>query len=375
MPMTETRHRRCAWGGAGMLAVILALAFAPAANADASWSFDPPSWDFGTVVPGTGPTPPKAFTLTNTGDVELSAIFVSVAGSEGAGFGLAGNTCGKLAPGASCEISVDFEPSSPGAKDGQLQVASQGGLAPPASAELLGYGAGPEVSVAPSSHVFSALPLGEVSTPQSFSVTNTGSLDLTISWLAMVIYIHGDEDQFKVSGGTCTSGLVLPPGHACTIEARFAPTRYGSLTGDLLIASDAPNSPHVVTLSGFGIRPAEPGLPPFLEPRVSILRGPAKGTNSRRAVFRLHASAAAATIVCKLDDQQWFKTCESLVSYRNLRPGRHRFVVRAFDAQGRWGPPTVFRWRVLKRACAAPRARPTHAASPRRRACRSDRPS
>lgn len=297
-----------------------------------------------------------------------------VAGSEGAGFGLAGNTCGKLAPDASCEISVDFEPSSPGAKEGQLQVASQGGLVPPASAELHGNGAAPEVSVSPSSHVFSALPLGVISTPQTFSVANTGSLDLTISWLAMVIYIHGDEDQFNVSGGTCTSGLVLPPGHACTIEARFVPTRYGLLTGDLLIASDAPNSPHVVALSGFGIRPAEPSPPPFSEPRIAIVRGPAKETSSRRAVFRLHASPAAATIVCKLDNQEWFKACESPVSYRNLRPGRHRFLVRAFDAQGRWGVPTVFRWRVLERACAAP-ARSAHAASPRRRACRSDRRS
>jgi hypothetical protein len=341
-----SRHERCTWAGA--LALLLALVFAPAAHADASWSFDPPSWDFGAVVPGTGPTPPKAFTLTNTGDVELSPVLVSVAGNDGAGFGLAGNTCGKLAPGASCEISVDFEPTSPGAKEGQLQVASQGGLAPLASAELRGYGAGPEVSVTPSSHAFHSLPLGAVSTPQTSVVTNTGSLDLTISWLAMVIYIHGDEDQFKLSGGTCASGLVLPPGDACTIEARFAPTRFGSLTGDLLISSDAPGSPDVITLSGFGTRPAEPGLPPFVQPSISIVRRPAKGTSSRRAVFWLRGSASAATIVCKIDNQQSFRTCESPVRYRNLRPGRHRFVVRAFDAQGRWGPPTVFRWRVFE---------------------------
>lgn len=300
------------------------------------------------MVPGTGPTPPKVFTLTNTGDVELAAVFVSVGSSDGAGFGLAGNTCGKLAPGASCEISVDFEPSRPGQKEGQLQVASQNGLAPPASAELHGYASGPEVSVTPDSYTFPALPLGAVSSPQSFAVTNTGSLDLTISSFAMLIYIHGDEDQFKLSGGTCTAGLVLPPGDACTIEARFAPTRFESLTGDLLIVSDAPSSPNVVTLSGFGIRPTEPGIPPFVPPRVSIVRRPAKGTSSRRAVFWLQGSAAAATIGCKIDNQPWFKRCESLVRYRNLRPGRHRFVVRAFDAQGRWGPPTVFRWRVFE---------------------------
>ncbi|HEU5143338.1 MAG TPA: choice-of-anchor D domain-containing protein [Solirubrobacterales bacterium] len=356
----ETGRR--GWGGAGIFVISLLLALAPPAYGDASWSFDPPSWDFGTVVPGTGPTPPKAFTLSNTGDVELSAVFVMVGGNEGAGFGLAGNTCGKLAPGASCQISVDFDPSTPGAKEGTLQVASHGGLAPQASVELSGRGAGPELSVAPSTHEYPALPLGAVSPPHTFTVTNTGSLDLTLSWLATVTYIHGDEDQFEVSGGSCAPDQVLAPGGTCTVEVRFAPTRPGPLIGDLLISSDAPGSPHVVTLSGFGIQPQLPGfvLPPFVEPRVSILRRPAKVTNDPRAVFWLKASASAATVACKLDHEQWFKACESPVTYRNLRPGRHRFSVLAFDTFGRKGRPKVFRWRVW-----APAPRPARARGPR----------
>src|SRR3954452_14682252 len=87
-----------------MLATISSATTAHAA--EASWSFNPASWDFGTVVPGTGPTPPKAFVLTTTGEVELQPFFVSVGGEAGGGFSLAGNTCGKLAPGAHCEISV-----------------------------------------------------------------------------------------------------------------------------------------------------------------------------------------------------------------------------------------------------------------------------
>jgi hypothetical protein len=328
-------------------ALLAALSFAPAARADASWSFEPPSWDFGTLVPGNGASSPKVFTLTNTGDAELSAVFVSVAGSEGAGFELAGHTCGKLAPSASCEISITFNPSTPGPKDGQLQISSQGALAPPASAELSGTGAGPEVSLVPDSLAFGSLPLGDVSAPQTFTVTNTGSLDLTISWLSIVIYVHGDTDQFQLTGGTCAAKLVVPPGGSCTVETRFAPTRPGPLLADLLIASDAPGSPDRVELAGVGVAPEVRSLvPPFIEPSVAVLHRPAQRTTKRHAVFWLRGSSSAALFVCKLDREEWFRRCESPVRYSRLRPGRHRFAVRAYDPQGRPGAVSVFRWRI-----------------------------
>src|SRR5918996_3630066 len=136
------------------VAMLVVLAFVSSAKAsEASWSFEPASWDFGTRIPGTGPSPPKAFTLTNTGEVELQSFFVAVGGSDGAGFSLTGNSCGKLVPGASCTIDVTFNPTIAGEKHGQLSVSSMGGLAPPASAELSGTGAGPRVSIAPEMEV------------------------------------------------------------------------------------------------------------------------------------------------------------------------------------------------------------------------------
>jgi hypothetical protein len=339
------------WGVVALSAVtalLAALSFAPAARADASWSFAPASWDFGTVVPGSGPSSPKVFTLTNSGDAELSVVLVSVGGNEGAGFKLAGNKCGKpLAPGASCEISVSFNPSTPGPKDGQLQVASQGGLAPLASAELSGAGAGPEISLAPASLAFGALPLGTVSAPRTFTLTNTGSLDLKISSLSLVLYLHADTDQFMIAGGTCAAGSIVPPGGNCTVETRFAPTRPGQQFADLLIASDAPGLPHRVELEGVGVAPeVGPLLPPFIEPRVTILHAPDKRTAKRHAVFWLRGSTTAAAIVCKIDGEENFKRCESPVRYHRLRPGRHRFAVRAYDPQGRRGRVIVFWWRI-----------------------------
>lgn len=332
---------------------MLALAFAPSAHAAPGWSFDPPSWDFGVVVPGTGPTPPKTFTLTNTGDVDLSPSLIALGGSAGSGFKRTRLTRGTLSPAESCEVDIVFDPSTAGPKQGQFSIGSQDGLAPPATIQLSGTGAGPEVSVAPRSLPFPALPLGAVSEPSTFTLTNTGSLDLRVSWLAItLLYLHGDTDQFQITGGTCADGAIVPSAGSCTVQTRFAPTRSGYLAADLLIVSDAPGSPHVVTLEGFGIAPtlspAPP--PPFVEPHAAILRRPAKRTPHRHAAFWLRGSSSATAnrFACKLDSQPYFKVCQSPVRYRRLRPGRHRFAVRVFDGNGRWGRPTVFRWRIVR---------------------------
>jgi hypothetical protein len=96
------------------LTMLVALSYASTADAaEATWSFDPAGWDFGTVVPGTGPTAPKAFTLTNTGEVELHPFFVSVGGEGGSGFALAGDTCGDLPPVAAAKSASPLIPPAP----------------------------------------------------------------------------------------------------------------------------------------------------------------------------------------------------------------------------------------------------------------------
>jgi hypothetical protein len=335
---------------AAVVLVLLAmLALAPQARAAASWSFDPGSWDFGTVTPGDGPTPPKAFTLTNTGDVELSVVFVSVAGSEGAGFSIAENKCGKkLAPATSCTISVSFNPSSAGPKDGELGVASQGGLAPPASAELSGAGAGPVVSIAPAALSFEPRDVGAGPSPaKSFTLANDGALGLTISSVCICVYRYSDTDQFHITGGTCAAGLVVEPEESCTLEVAFAPTRPGSRVADLLVVSDAPDSPHLATLEGFGIAPPAQflGSPPFINPLVSLVHRPPRRTSKRRAAFWFRGSPSAARFACRLDAPE-FKICESPIRYSALRLGRHHFAVRALDANNRFGSITHFRWFV-----------------------------
>jgi len=134
------------------------------------------------------------------------------------------------APGADCEISVTFDPSSAGAKQGQLSVASQGGLAPPASTELSGTGAGPVVSIAPSRRTFEPLDLGGgPSASKTFTIAHEGQLDLSISSIAtqanqIYNYPGAAAEQFELAGGTCKVGVAVPPGASCTVDVTFSPT-------------------------------------------------------------------------------------------------------------------------------------------------------
>jgi hypothetical protein len=334
--------------------MLVAMSSASTAHAtESSWSFNPSSWDFGTIVPGTGPTPPKAFTLTNTGEVELRPFFVSIGSETGGGFSLAGNGCGNLAPGAECSISVTFDPSTAGAKKGQLSVASEGGLAPPVSAQLRGTGAGPVVSIAPATQTFEPLALGSGPlAPKTLTIANEGQLDLAIASISIksdVTYNYpgAAAEQFELVGGTCKAGVAVPPGAACTVGVTFSPTAPGALSAQLRIADNAPGAAHVADLEGFGIAPLwqPPPQSPYIAPSASIAHRPARRTVSRRAVFWLRGSPAAARFACKLDEGL-FRVCESPVRYRGLGEGRHRFAVRALDGSGRWGAPAEFRWQI-----------------------------
>jgi hypothetical protein len=342
-----------------LLAVtLLALVFAPTAKAtEAQWSFSPTSWNFGEVIPGTGPTPPKAFVLTNTGEVDLQPALISI-GSEEGEFKFAGNTCkgSKLAPGAKCEIGVTFNPSTPGPKEGELEVQSQAGLATPAGAELSGYGAGPIVSITPEALNFGQVVVGEVSAPKTFTVRNDGPLTLAISSLEIPTG-EGPEGplpiEFHIAGGTCKAGGTVPPGASCTVDVIFAPTVVQGISTFVKIVDNAFDSPHSAYLSGMSLKEAPWSyISPYghnLRARVFIRKHPPHRTSARSAVFGLRGSWNASRFVCKLD-QGPLKACGDSISYRGLSVGSHHFEARAFNASGDIHPgrPTIYRWRIRR---------------------------
>jgi ASPM-SPD-2-Hydin domain-containing protein/centrosomal CEP192-like protein/Ig-like domain-containing protein/immunoglobulin I-set domain protein/BACON domain-containing protein len=94
----------------------------------------------------------------------------------------------------------------------------------------------------------SSLSFGSVNVSSSSSknvtLTNAGNANITISNVTVA------GAGFNASG--VSTGLILTPGQAATLTATFAPAATGSVTGSIAVASDATNSPDIITVSGTG---------------------------------------------------------------------------------------------------------------------------
>jgi hypothetical protein len=83
-------------------------------------------------------------------------------------------------------------------------------------------------------------------------------------------------------------------------------------------------------------------------PNTKIIAAPQRLTTRRTARFRFASTEARSRFECKLDKNHW-ATCRATKAYRNLRPGWHRFRVRAIDSAGHADPtPATRTWRVRK---------------------------
>ena len=100
----------------------------------------------------------------------------------------------------------------------------------------------------PASIDFGSITAGASST-QSITVTNTGTASASITQLT------------ETGAGFSADGLTVPyslsPNASATIQVSFAPGSPGSYSGTLSLASDAPNSPLSVGLSGTGTQPPQ----------------------------------------------------------------------------------------------------------------------
>src|SRR5206468_10699640 len=83
------------------------------------------------------------------------------------------------------------------------------------------------------------------SSTQAVTLTNSGQTDIQVS-------------QVGVTGAAfTTTGLVapatIPAGQSVALQAKFAPTAAGAVTGAITITSDAQTATSTVALSGTGV--------------------------------------------------------------------------------------------------------------------------
>ena len=200
----------------------------------------------------------QSVTLKNVGTATLNMSAITVTGD----FTRSGCAVASLAAGASCTMSVAFQPTALGARSGTLQVASNA-AGSPHSVALTGTGTvtpAPQAQLSSTVVAFGSTAVGATSPPQVVTLSNVGSANLVVSAIA----IAGD---FAYSG--CGFPLTLAPGASCDFSITFRPLTTGAHTGGIDVTSNAAGSPHHIGLSGNAVATASPAIV-VLPPSVSF---------------------------------------------------------------------------------------------------------
>jgi hypothetical protein len=195
---------------------------------------------------------PKTVTLKNTGNKTL------ILNGTGDGFKIAGtnplsfletNNCGTgVAAGASCAISVTFQPTVAGNLKATLSI-SDNALQQPQTIALTGTGAAPAAKLASTVLKFPATAEGK-SSAMTVKLSNTGNMALSLSGTGRGFSISGTNARSFTQKNNC--GTSLAAGKSCIITVTFAPKQAGALSAALVIADNAPGSPQKVALRGTG---------------------------------------------------------------------------------------------------------------------------
>jgi hypothetical protein len=340
-----------------VLSVLGVFLFATAKAATASWSLSPVTYDFGPVETGTR-SAPATLTLTNTGEAALPAPRVGLEferpdqreGDESGIFEDGAFDCAirtSLQPGESCALTLIFQPANRGPRGGTIRFVDPASeLDPaPATATFTGVGIGPVISFSPPGLSLTSRLLGiELNPPGILTVSNTGDADLDVSEVAFQ-GLGSNPNGFKMVGGTCHAGSVVPTGSSCTIEVTYTPTQAANFVyAELKVVDNGPHGFQSVEVVGGGA--GDPPESPSLK-TTYISKRPSARTTSRRASFHFAVEGGGVPFVCKLDNSP-YRPCRSPRTYRRLAIGSHVFAVKPrIHGRGIWAGAAIARFRVM----------------------------
>jgi hypothetical protein len=221
------------------LACLLALNAHAAGQAGGATSvLSAGSFSFSAEPVGT-PSTAQILTLTNTGGADLSIVSIVIVGPD---FSQT-NTCGNsVAAGATCAITIIFDPIAFGTRTGSMAITSSAGNSPQA-VKLAGTGMGPAVSLSTGALSFSSQLVTTTSQPQAVVLSSNGDEPLAISTIILT-GPFSDTD-------TCLSAEVNA-GTTCSINVYFTPVAGGTATGSITITDNAYPAVQTIVLSGTG---------------------------------------------------------------------------------------------------------------------------
>lgn len=189
-------------------------------------TLSPASLSFGNVSVNAA-SGEQTVTVTNTGNVVLSFNSIAVTGANAAAYRTT-NTCGPVAPGGQCKISVFFAPGSAAVLPATLSV-SDNAVGSPQTVSLTGTGvAGPvddTASVDVSSSAFVYNHVQKIYTG-TVTVLNTGALPLSAPWYVVLTQLPAGVASVNASGNAAAGPYyngagALYPGAAQSFTAIF----------------------------------------------------------------------------------------------------------------------------------------------------------
>ena len=208
-------------------------------------SLSPSTLSFTSPAVGTA-SAAQVVTVSNTGNAALNFSSIALSGANLGDFSQT-NTCGSsLAAGAHCALNVTFKPTVTGTRSAAVTLTDNATASTTQTVRLSGLQGSAQVSLSPSSLTFAAQPVTLAAPTQAVTLTNTGSVALSISSISVTGANAADFSQ----NNTCNSSVAA--GATCTIVVLFTPSAAGARSASLSIADNASSGSQSVGVAGTG---------------------------------------------------------------------------------------------------------------------------
>jgi hypothetical protein len=183
-----------------------------------------------------------------TGSTQIESIGIS--GPDASSYSVQWGNCehDQLAPSNTCNMSIRFQPVSPGPKHAQITIASDSPSGPLVVA-LEGVGLyGPRIGLNTDQALLGDVTLGSSAT-QAIVLTNTGDYPLGVQ---QAFRVSGTPLMFPILSDTC-SGRVVYPSASCAVTVGFDPTTPGEKDASILFITSSSLPVTVVGIDGVGV--------------------------------------------------------------------------------------------------------------------------
>jgi hypothetical protein len=251
--------------------------------------------------------------ISNEGEA-ASIEKIAIDGGDAGDFGSSGNTCNSLVEGQHCTLTLEFKPTSLGAKQTTGLILFSGGARPTESFEISGTAVAPHLSFTPPGYDFGVVPTNSEAAQQTFQLENDGEAPVQVGNVELANY--GDF-WFDGNPSNACSHL-MQPGESCSFQVYFGPGNSGSYSTQL--RSSVGGEFFSVALSGEGARPEVEATPNPVEFGAATV-GSIGGTRTVTVTNRGKVSTGFFIAVISGGDSASFRLLEETCTGAELQPG------------------------------------------------------